>query len=203
MTTNDPSRSWLLTANLASPIVINSPTPLDSLVAGVLTRGETVDEIDLSPFFDTMDFGGLSVPMCSLPFLGLDEEGREHFEAESHPMQPSALNAVFRNPALHERFDPNEGAMKKGAINYSSEVVTRGTVQRRIETRSVSWWMTGDADAVATLIENEGSIGVQRGKGFGRLSRAGVLIQEVEGSAIGILNPKGELVRPVPFGAAA
>ncbi len=185
--------AYIVTVHLTSPVIMNHITPLDAVIAGIMTSGKQQSSLDLS-MFDHHQM----IPMASYPFFDINENGEESYDSFPTQMRGNIMNAIQRSPLAKERLDPTSPEMRKGDIS-TNYTYWRGTVQRTIQTNSISWYMTGNAEDVAKYLAYDGAIGAQRGKGYGAIDPLlGVTIEPVSGELIGILTPKGTLARPIP-----
>ena len=191
-------RKWKLTLALKSPVVMNSLTPLDGTLAGILYGGRHVED----PALDMLVHLPLkpeAAPMASLPIF--TRNGCPPITGTLR-FKPSLGRAVINDRALTRTIHPSGDVMRRGGDASANRSYQRGSVNRIIEADAVTYYLTGDLDAVIEVLRFGGAIGAQRTKGFGGFADGTFdppMAEEIHSDLpIGIVDAEGAIVRPMP-----
>lgn len=193
-------KPYRLTVFLQSPPVLNTLTPLDATIAGIIHQHQPGEKPNLKPILEHEPYSeGEAIPLASLPILS---GNARRFNV---PMKPNLGTALVRSEKMRCAADPKALVMTKGNDHSKAPTYQRGSLQRVVDTYEITWLFTGDGEVIKGLIEQAGAIGAQRSKGYGALDPLRPPVIEelgITGNAerlIGILDEEGMLVRPVPI----
>ncbi len=168
-------------------------TPFDGTIAGMLFGGRVVenDEIKL-PFAQAND-----VPLASLPIIG---SSFRHFALalrsfESHVVTNGRLQGLRDDDLSHSSVfsnkSPSHHRGSKATVHFP-------------ESGFITYYATCDVAIIRrTLMENP-AIGIWKAKGYGEIIPRGDdfidSVKVIESDLpIGIVDPEGNLIRPVPL----
>ncbi len=173
---------------MKSPVVFNDLNPLDSNLCGMALTGfeENTDAV----YNNIAHYEG--VPLASLPIFGEDTEITRH-------RMKSNLNGFFERTNSYGVLSASDTFLNKDLdSNTAHELYTRGGSFKVYSTETLIYYITGRLVFLEEMLDTRYSaIGCHTTKGYGKYSSVDIF--EEEGNHIGILNPNGELIRPIPL----
>ena len=189
------SQSAVINLKLKTPCVFNHLNPLESMIVGVKAGGSELASASIRPIIEEFVKFENDVPCISMPCPNPYEDKKLYRKTVTIYSSPSN---IIKNSTLLPDFDKHSKTMKSAGDKNNS------TNHHFLEADSISIYMTGDVDRFFSFIMSVGAIGAHVTKGYGMIDQGmtedPVIIDTND--PIGIVNDRGELVRPIPVAMA-
>lgn len=186
-------KSYKMTVSLATPVVFNTLNPLDANIAGMLFGGRTVpDETIDATLRELFEFHEDGFPMASLPVM-TDVSPLMTVFAGNFDRQLSG-----ERRALESKIPLSD--LSSRADRYRMPTFIKDTSMVHWPTRELTYYVRGDIRAIKKVMIRSGSIGARISHGQGTIEE--IYFSDATHDLCGILDPEGNLVRPIPVGLA-